>query len=77
VADPLTFLNQERWKGIPPSAPVAASKQGEMKFRESTADEKADARFNREIMRLRKLPENLRATDDEIAKPARDALRAA
>jgi hypothetical protein len=38
-----------------------------MQFRESTADEKAAARFNQEIMRLRKLPESLRATDDEQA----------
>jgi hypothetical protein len=53
------------------------SKPGEMKVCESTVDEKEIARLNQEIMRLRKLPENLRATDDEIAEKARDALRAA
>ena len=52
------------------------SKPGEMKFRESTPGAKAAGRFNQEIMRLRKLPENLRATDDEIAKLAHDAVRA-
>ena len=34
----------------------------------------ADARLNQEMMRLRKLPENLRKSDDEIAKLAHDAL---
>jgi hypothetical protein len=43
-------------------------------MRESTPDEKAKARFNQEMMRQRKLPENLRKSDDEIAKLAHDAL---
>lgn len=43
-------------------------------MRETSADEDAHMRFNQEMMRLRKLPDNLRKSDDEIAKLARDAL---
>lgn len=48
--------------------------KGEIRVRETTADEIAHNRFNQEIMRLRKLPENLRKSDDEIAKLASAAL---
>lgn len=41
---------------------------------ESSADEKEDARFFQEMLRQRELPENLRKSDDEIAKLAHDAL---
>ena len=60
------------WKDIPPTAITA--KSGEIKFRETTDAEHADARFKQEIMRLRKLPENFRKSDDEIFALARDAL---
>ncbi|MCJ9700188.1 hypothetical protein [Bradyrhizobium sp. SHOUNA76] len=43
-------------------------------MRETTDAERDDARFNREMMRLRRLPENVRKSDDEIAKLAHDAL---
>jgi hypothetical protein len=48
--------------------------KGEMRVRETTDAERDDARLNNEIMRLRKLPENLRKSDDEIAEIARAAL---
>jgi hypothetical protein len=73
---PTTWLNGQRWNDLPSAVSKPLAK-GELKVRESTADEKAAARFNQEIMRLRKLPQNLRATDDELADKARDALRAA
>lgn len=71
IADPLTFLNQERWKDIPPASEKL---KGVMRVRESTPAEKDDARFNQEMIRQRKLPGNLRKSDDEIAKLAHDAL---
>lgn len=51
-----------------------AAEPGEMRVRESTDAEKSHARLNQEIMRLRKLPENLRKSDDEIALLTREAL---
>lgn len=77
VANPLTILNQERWKDEPPPAPSSPSKPDETRVRESTAEEKEDARLSQEIMHQRKLPENLRKSDDELAKLAHDALCAA
>jgi hypothetical protein len=58
VADPLTFLNQERWKDIPP-VPVQQPAKGEVRIRETTAQEKAAALWDREVMRQRKLSEKL------------------
>ncbi len=73
VADPLTFLNQERWKDVPPAAPSSQAKR-EMNVRKSTPDEKAKARWDQEVMRQRKLSENLHKSDDELAKLAHEAL---
>jgi hypothetical protein len=72
VADPLTFLNQERWKDIPP-VPVQQPAKGEVRVRETTAQEKAAALWDTEVMRQRRLSENWRKSDDEIAQLARDA----
>jgi hypothetical protein len=45
-----------------------------MIVRESTPDEKAKARWDQEVMRQRKLRENWRKSDDDIAKLAHEAL---
>ena len=55
IPNPSTFLNQERWKDIPP-APVQA--KGEVMVRETTDAEKADAHRRSEYMTLlRKHPD--------------------
>jgi hypothetical protein len=66
VADPLTFLNQERWKDVPPAAPAEGRKPGELRVRQTTPEEDARANFGREFMRLSKLPENVRKSEAEI-----------
>ncbi|MDN3273361.1 hypothetical protein QWJ07_03840 [Frankia sp. RB7] len=73
IPHPSTFINQERWNDEPPSAP-SLSKSGEIKLRETTDAERENARFEQECLRQRKL--HWRASDDEIAEKARDALRA-
>jgi hypothetical protein len=73
VLEPLTFLNQERWKNEPPAAP-SSSKPSELRVREMSDVQRDDARFNQEIMRLRKLPGNGHKSDDELAKLAHHAL---
>jgi hypothetical protein len=68
VADPLTFLNQERWKDVPPAAPSQA--KGELRVGDLSPEQKAEARRHvarvEEFFRLGRLPENNRKSDDEI-----------
>jgi len=54
VADPLTFLNQERWRENPPAAPAAPSRPGEVRARETTDAEKREAAEGIEFMVLSK-----------------------
>jgi hypothetical protein len=44
VADPLTFLNQERWKDVPPAAP--SQTKGEVRVHESSPAEKQAAKLD-------------------------------
>jgi hypothetical protein len=52
VTNSSTFLNQERWKDIPAAAPVAPSRPGESKVRETTDAEKRDADLRAPFMWL-------------------------
>lgn len=51
IPHPSTFLNQERWRSEPPAAP---SKPGELRLRETTAEDAEEARIRAEFMRLAK-----------------------
>jgi hypothetical protein len=66
---PLDVLNQERWKDTPPAGEPM---KGELRLREMTAEQSAEATARvaefQEFKRLAKLPETLRKSDDEIWK---------
>jgi hypothetical protein len=51
-----------------------ASFEADPKDLETTDAERDDARFNQKMMRLCKLPENFRKSDDEIAELTRASL---
>jgi len=63
ITNPSTFLDQERWKDTPPAG---EPKKGELRPRETTAEQSAEATAPvaafEEFKRLAKLPENPRRT---------------
>jgi hypothetical protein len=66
IPHPATFLNQERWKDIPPVGEQKPPAKGEIRVRETSPAEDADAKARNEFLRLNKLPENLRKAPDEV-----------
>jgi hypothetical protein len=48
--------------------------KGEMRVRETTPADREEARWNKEVMRQRGLPENYRKSDHEIAILARKSI---
>jgi hypothetical protein len=59
-------LNQERWKDVPPAAPADPRKPGELRARQTTPEEHAQAKHGQEFIRPRKLNENRSKTDEEL-----------
>jgi hypothetical protein len=60
------ILNQERWNDTPPEAVAEPPKKGELRVRASTPAEMLEAKDRAEFLRLSKLPENLRKSEEEI-----------
>jgi hypothetical protein len=52
ITDPLTFLNQERWKDTPPGEISKPLAKGEVRVREASASEAADAKTRAEYSKL-------------------------
>jgi hypothetical protein len=58
------------WRATPPAG---ETKKGEIRVREGTPQEAAEAKLRAEFTRLSKLPDSLRKSEDEIWAMARAA----